>query len=867
MKAYHVIWNNPAKFSNIFLHLGDFHCMKAFFGVIGCYITGSGFEDIIYQSGLCQPGTIRSVLEGKHYNRAFLLHKSLAEVISRIFQDFIQFKVTAGDKINVSDIDNGLSDSTSALYIAKYSTEFKNGLSGAHGETAAYWLKYVDLVDSLHSLNYSLLANDFETRLAAWKELLPLFFYFDRTHYARYGTYYINSLENMELTHPGAKDELIKSGISVRRNKFGIGQAVDLAGEQTYMRNAKTSGGITQFQTRPGAVLKWVLNRPFQTEFVDALKESSGLDKTSTNPRKCLRPSEIMKSERIVTLLQSIIMNQFLSPFDSRLSKDQLFNIVSGKAVDTTILSSLKNSHINGNKALETFLLRLNQHGSASFFDPIARNKPKTFLDEKLKLKVKDASSKSEITVHRDVLGTLLAISNKCKKTVDIDKALKYPLSPVSAPLATCDGSIRKNAKSALLKSALSSLEEIDDNAIPSECDVYMIDLVAYVRTAIARCRTIRDIATELMKSIPHQFTTTYVLADNYEPNSIKSGYRQKRGSGTHYILNSPDMLVPYNVEEFLAVGENKETLFDLILRSICENPPQNKVLYFCSRQCTRITSEGSHIVHSLYCDHEEADTKIVAYAYVASAFSSGIVVRSPSGDIDIVMLLSCHQFRCSIYLDNGTSKNRKVFDLSDVDMSERLKEALIGLHSISGNDYISCFCRKGKRSCWKVCLKSDDFTSACQNLGKANEVTKEEENTLSKFVCALYGQKKAKDTNEARSLIFWDRYNKKGKISELSWLPPCSGNLSLHIKRSNYVALMYRKSTELVMNLPDTKHHGWDAQGNVTWMPDLLPMEYQQYVLSDLNISEEEHDDDDDNDLDDDGDDDIDTVILEQDL
>ena len=68
-------------------------------------------------------------------------------------------------------------------------------------------------------------------------------------------------------------------------------------------------------------------------------------------------------------------------------------------------------------------------------------------------------------------------------------------------------------------------------------------------------------------------------------------------------------------------------------------------------------------------------------------------------------------------------------------------------------------------------------------------------------------------------------------------------------------------------MNLPDTKHHGWDAQGNVSWMADLLSMEYQQYVLSDLNASGEDLDDDDDNDLDDDGDDDIDTVILEQDL
>ena len=36
IKAYHVIWNNPTAWSSdIVIHLGDFHAMMAFFGVIG----------------------------------------------------------------------------------------------------------------------------------------------------------------------------------------------------------------------------------------------------------------------------------------------------------------------------------------------------------------------------------------------------------------------------------------------------------------------------------------------------------------------------------------------------------------------------------------------------------------------------------------------------------------------------------------------------------------------------------------------------------------------------------------------------------------------------------------------------------------
>ncbi len=61
-------------------------------------------------------------------------------------------------------------------------------------------------------------------------------------HYVRYGTYYLNPLAHLEATHPGAKEEIEDVGLSVRHNKRGIGQSIDMVGEQSYMRNAKTAG-------------------------------------------------------------------------------------------------------------------------------------------------------------------------------------------------------------------------------------------------------------------------------------------------------------------------------------------------------------------------------------------------------------------------------------------------------------------------------------------------------------------------------------------------------------------------------------------------------------------------------------------------
>ena len=84
--------------------------------------------------------------------------------------------------------------------------------------------------------------NDYDLRLLIWKRSLPLCFSTNRVHYSRYGTYYVKSLECLESTHPGAREEIAEVGLSVRRNTLAIGQAVDLAGEQSYMRTAKTAG-------------------------------------------------------------------------------------------------------------------------------------------------------------------------------------------------------------------------------------------------------------------------------------------------------------------------------------------------------------------------------------------------------------------------------------------------------------------------------------------------------------------------------------------------------------------------------------------------------------------------------------------------
>ena len=111
----------------------------------------------------------------------------------------------------------------------------KEYLSGKKGKTAQYWMSYMSLVNLQQQLHYSINTNNFYTRLECYKNIVASCFSTNKVNYARYGRYYVKLLENLSQPHPGAAEELMKKGLSVRRNESGIGQLIDGAGEQTFL--------------------------------------------------------------------------------------------------------------------------------------------------------------------------------------------------------------------------------------------------------------------------------------------------------------------------------------------------------------------------------------------------------------------------------------------------------------------------------------------------------------------------------------------------------------------------------------------------------------------------------------------------------
>ena len=160
--------------------MGDFHAMNAYFGAIGTSVSGSGFEDILFQAGLCNAGSFNGVLSGKHYNRCWLLHESFSEALIRLFQE--QYVPEIPDSLinfakhpsGTVDIEELLADPSIQAYLKYYVQQVKKCLNGEFGKAPQFWVMYMIRVDRQQKLYYAINTNNYNLCLLIWKESLPM---------------------------------------------------------------------------------------------------------------------------------------------------------------------------------------------------------------------------------------------------------------------------------------------------------------------------------------------------------------------------------------------------------------------------------------------------------------------------------------------------------------------------------------------------------------------------------------------------------------------------------------------------------------------------------------------------------------------
>ena len=144
-------------------------------GVIGRLVSGSGFEEVLFQAGLCSPGSINRVISGKNYDRCWLAHEAFSEALERLFQE--RFLPSIPENVTefaqcppgTSNVQQILDDENVAKYVVSYETQKLKCLNGDFGKTPQFWASYMNLVDRQKKLHFAMNNNDYDLRLLIWK--------------------------------------------------------------------------------------------------------------------------------------------------------------------------------------------------------------------------------------------------------------------------------------------------------------------------------------------------------------------------------------------------------------------------------------------------------------------------------------------------------------------------------------------------------------------------------------------------------------------------------------------------------------------------------------------------------------------------
>ena len=101
-----------------------------------------------------------------------------------------------------------------------------------------------------------------------------------------------------------------------------------------------------------------------------------------------------------------------------------------------------------------------------------------------------------------------------------------------------------------------------------------------------------------------------------------------------------------------------------------------NKIMILLDNKCISISRLSTGIEESLTSNQEEADTKVILHTYqiLKSNETSVIILRSPSGDTDIVVLTVAllYEFQNRVLIDDASGDKREVMRLSNTNTEKR---------------------------------------------------------------------------------------------------------------------------------------------------------------------------------------------------
>ncbi|KAG0712796.1 hypothetical protein GWK47_017680 [Chionoecetes opilio] len=169
---------------------------------------------------------------------------------------------------------------------------------------------------------------DWPLHLAVVSAMMPYFFASAHFNYARYGLYYLRSMEAM----PAEVLPECMRGNHVMRHNPGIWNGIwsDMFIESTFMRYGHEAGGLVGLTLQPSAVSRWALSLHVCSQLrvdLPALKDGQTNGSTTTHKEET---NSRMKSDATDREKLKTTLSNFIDPLDTSSHPEGIVNIATG---------------------------------------------------------------------------------------------------------------------------------------------------------------------------------------------------------------------------------------------------------------------------------------------------------------------------------------------------------------------------------------------------------------------------------------------------------------------------------------------------------------------------------------------------------
>lgn len=414
--AVHIMWENQSMFSNFYLRLGGMHLLMSYVGCVGSLMAGSGIVEVL---GAAFAG-VRKMLIGKKFPDNIRALRMLVEELLRPLFEKNPDMSCMDELLCTLDV------------LSKKS------------RTAKLWVTCV--IQPVFTIMMYVRAEregDWALHLASVRNMMPLFFAASHINYARYGMYYLRTMEQL----PNEVREHFIKGEHVMHLNPGINNGIwsDMSIETTFMRYGHSKSGIIGVTLKPETVKTWTYSIHACNTLiskVDSMRNTDPNEKLTQLHHK----EEAKYRIKLDAADRQVLREKLeicIDPLHEHEHTKNLVNIVTGQIIS--------NESVNVDNAYQvgTNQMKLFENGwPESFHGPIHKSVTTMYFGEK---NIKVAEKKVYDT--EIIYARAMALQNSVRG-LNTNELMAHELSPVPASMFS-NKSMRTCTTKATLKNKL----------------------------------------------------------------------------------------------------------------------------------------------------------------------------------------------------------------------------------------------------------------------------------------------------------------------------------------------------------------------------------------------------------------------------